>query len=228
MDDLKPFGFVTFCYEGAPFFFKEGLSGPPSMQLFKLKHIARATTAFTSDDRELRSLQTYLDLYAEGDRAFNKRINFDSVRISSREDSSLPGERRQNDFESYIEWFCHEGCPREWGGLFSLKSTLTVDEWALQFDEMWPKIHHVLLMYHLELVSGYREYFNPYLNMDVFNESALSILEHLAQGESSKSIANSMGMSERGVEYHISQLSTKLGAKNRIQLVHIATKLGIL
>lgn len=227
MEDLKLFDVVSFCYEGAPFTFKDDFSAPLTMQLFKLQHIAKAKTAFVSDERELKSLQTYLARYAQTDREFKKRINFDSVRVGSREDSPFPGESKQDNFESYIEWSCGLACPREWGGLFSLKSTLTVEEWEKQFDTLWPKLHHILLLYHLELMSCYKDEFNPYLNMNIFSLNALKVLKHLASGQTSREIAEKLDMTERGVEYHINQLCTKLETKNRIHLIHVATKLGL-
>ena len=227
MAALEPFHVVAFSYEGAPFTFKDDFNAPPKLQLFKLQHIAGAKTAFVSDERELKSLQTYLTHYAQGDREFKNRIQFNSVRIGRREDSPYPGESKQQGFNSFIEWYCEHGCPKEWGGLFSLKSTLTVEEWDAKFDVFWPQLHHILLLHHLELMASYKDNFNPYLNLNIFGSNALKILTLLVLGETSKDIAEKLAMTERGVEYHIGQMCTKLEAKNRIHLAHIATKLGL-
>ena len=56
----------------------------------------------------------------------------------------------------------------------------------------------------------------------------LQILELLRAGQSNKSIAESISISERTVGVHVSSILAKLDAKNRAEAVAIAIKRGIL
>jgi two-component system, NarL family, response regulator len=56
----------------------------------------------------------------------------------------------------------------------------------------------------------------------------LQILELLRDGQSNKSIADSVSISERTVGVHVSNILTKLEAKNRAEAVAIAIKRGVL
>ncbi len=56
----------------------------------------------------------------------------------------------------------------------------------------------------------------------------LQILELLRAGQSNKSIADSISISERTVGVHVSSILAKLDAKNRAEAVAIAIKRGIL
>lgn len=228
MNDLSPFKIVTFSYEGVPFLFKENLHAPRAMRLFKYKNIATGNTVFTSDIQSYKNIQVYLKEFAAKDYEFKKRIKFDSPRITRKEEIFHPGARITDDFNSSITWPFHELCPKEWGGFFSLRCTIPFEELEESFDEIKPKLHHILLIYHLELMSGYRSDFNPYLKLDVFNKNALTILKLLASGSSSKEIAGITELSERGIEYHIKQMCIKLGAKNRTHLVHLANKVELI
>ena len=57
-------------------------------------------------------------------------------------------------------------------------------------------------------------------------ERQLSVLQHLVAGHANKEIARAMGITERTVKYHLTELFDRLGAANRTQAVSKATALG--
>jgi DNA-binding NarL/FixJ family response regulator len=54
----------------------------------------------------------------------------------------------------------------------------------------------------------------------------LEVLQLIAQGQSNRSVAQSLGISERTVKQHMTDLFAKSGTSNRTQLVHVTRKLG--
>jgi DNA-binding NarL/FixJ family response regulator len=54
----------------------------------------------------------------------------------------------------------------------------------------------------------------------------LAVLQHLTAGLGNKEIARELGITERTVKYHLSELFGRLGASNRTQAVSRATQLG--
>lgn len=53
------------------------------------------------------------------------------------------------------------------------------------------------------------------------------VLRHLAEGQSNKEIAATLGVSERTVKFHVTSIFNKLGAENRAQAVTIAHARGL-
>jgi NarL family two-component system response regulator YdfI len=60
------------------------------------------------------------------------------------------------------------------------------------------------------------------------SEREIEVLRHIAHGETSKEVAQSLGISERTVNWHIERVFVKLGAGSRAQAVAIALEKGIL
>ena len=55
----------------------------------------------------------------------------------------------------------------------------------------------------------------------------IEVLEHVAQGETSKEIAAALGIRERTVNWHIAQAFARLGAGSRSEAVALAMERGI-
>jgi len=56
----------------------------------------------------------------------------------------------------------------------------------------------------------------------------LAILRLVAAGQSNQQIADSLGITERTVKFHVTAIFNKLGADNRAQAVALATRRGLL
>lgn len=54
------------------------------------------------------------------------------------------------------------------------------------------------------------------------------VLAHLADGDSNKAIARSLGISERTAKFHVAAVLTRLGARNRSEAVSIALREGLI
>ena len=52
------------------------------------------------------------------------------------------------------------------------------------------------------------------------------ILQHLKSGRSSRDIADTLGISERTVKFHVGNILRKLQASNRIEAVVVAMEQG--
>ena len=53
-------------------------------------------------------------------------------------------------------------------------------------------------------------------------EREVTVLRHLTCGGRNKEIAAALAISERTVKFHVSSLMTKLGARNRTEVVKVA------
>ena len=62
----------------------------------------------------------------------------------------------------------------------------------------------------------------------VLTVDELLLLELLAEGRDTRQIARAMSWSESTVKRAIRSLQQKLGARNRAQAVHLATKHGVI
>lgn len=56
----------------------------------------------------------------------------------------------------------------------------------------------------------------------------LDVLRKLANGQSNREIAETMGLSEKTVEYHRSNILKKLGVKSMLEAIRMAISLGII
>ncbi|MCW3060643.1 MAG: ATP-dependent transcriptional regulator, MalT-like, LuxR family [Capsulimonas sp.] len=56
----------------------------------------------------------------------------------------------------------------------------------------------------------------------------LEILTHVMQGKQSREVADILFLSKRTVDFHLSNIYTKLDVTNRVQAFHKASKLGLL
>ncbi|BDI29475.1 hypothetical protein CCAX7_15260 [Capsulimonas corticalis] len=56
----------------------------------------------------------------------------------------------------------------------------------------------------------------------------LEILQYVMQGKLSREVAEALFLSKRTVDFHLSNVYTKLNVKNRVQAFHQANKLGLL
>jgi DNA-binding NarL/FixJ family response regulator len=56
----------------------------------------------------------------------------------------------------------------------------------------------------------------------------IQVLELLAEGLSNKAIANQLGISDQTVKFHVSSISSKLGAANRTDVVRRAVRRGLI
>jgi DNA-binding NarL/FixJ family response regulator len=62
----------------------------------------------------------------------------------------------------------------------------------------------------------------------VLSARELSVLRLVAAGQSNQQIAESLGITERTVKFHVTAVFNKLGADNRAQAVAIASRRGLL
>jgi DNA-binding NarL/FixJ family response regulator len=62
----------------------------------------------------------------------------------------------------------------------------------------------------------------------VLSARELSVLRLVAAGQSNQQIAESLGITERTVKFHVTAIFNKLGADNRAQAVAIASRRGLL
>jgi DNA-binding NarL/FixJ family response regulator len=63
--------------------------------------------------------------------------------------------------------------------------------------------------------------------LDELSARELEILHHVAQGRTNREIADALYLSPLTVKTHVSRILTKLGARDRVQLVVIAYQAGI-
>jgi DNA-binding NarL/FixJ family response regulator len=56
----------------------------------------------------------------------------------------------------------------------------------------------------------------------------IEVLELLAEGLPNKSIADRLGISPQTVKFHVSSISSKLGAVNRTDIVRLAVRRGLI
>jgi DNA-binding NarL/FixJ family response regulator len=56
----------------------------------------------------------------------------------------------------------------------------------------------------------------------------VEVLQLLAEGRSNKSIAERLGISDQTVKFHVSSITSKLGASNRTEAVRLALRRGLI
>ena len=64
----------------------------------------------------------------------------------------------------------------------------------------------------------------PQVNL---SKRELEVLSLVSQGYKNQDIANTLFLSKRTVDFHISSLFSKLGVNNRVKAGHVAAQLGI-
>ncbi|TKB53360.1 helix-turn-helix transcriptional regulator [Ferrimonas aestuarii] len=74
----------------------------------------------------------------------------------------------------------------------------------------------------------YRQPLSPMTNFAIISPLSVKVLKLAAYGFSSQEIASQLHLSERGVNYHIDRSRELLGAKNRIHLISLAHRQGII
>jgi len=81
-----------------------------------------------------------------------------------------------------------------------------------------------------ELVFRYdSQYINTEKNtLPQISERATEIIKMLSQGFIIKEIANKLGIAETTVNDHLERIKRKLGAKNNVELVYMASKAGLI
>lgn len=64
--------------------------------------------------------------------------------------------------------------------------------------------------------------------IEKLTQRELEVLQRLAAGERNREIGNSLCVESKTVEYHVSLILRKLGAKNRTHAVVLAEQLGLI
>ena len=64
--------------------------------------------------------------------------------------------------------------------------------------------------------------------MDFCRHGNVPVLRLVAAGQSNGQIAESLGITERTVKFHVTAIFNKLGADNRAQAVALASRRGLL
>ncbi|WP_461535918.1 helix-turn-helix transcriptional regulator [Spongorhabdus nitratireducens] len=226
-------GFNSVSYQGAPYRLAEDLSSAPEARLFSLRHLARARSVLHTCEMDPELTEVYLEKFATLDPNFIPTIRFDwpRVQLTRRQGNSplarLSAYMKTLGVKSRITWPMRAFTGEYWCGLFSLTSDMETCDLNNYVKSIGHQLHHLLMLYHLELQSSHSQHFNPYLNSDVICPNAMKTLEGVSRGKSSKQMADILSLTERGVEYHIERLKQQLGAGNRQNLIHIAHKLGL-
>jgi two-component system NarL family response regulator len=65
-------------------------------------------------------------------------------------------------------------------------------------------------------------------NASLLTPRQLAVLRLIAAGQSNQQIADSLGITERTVKFHVTALFNKLGADNRAQAVALGSRRGLL
>jgi len=73
-----------------------------------------------------------------------------------------------------------------------------------------------------------RQVANPRRGRGLLSARELAVLRLVAAGQSNQQIAESLGITERTVKFHVTAIFNKLGADNRAQAVAVASKRGLL
>jgi DNA-binding NarL/FixJ family response regulator len=73
-----------------------------------------------------------------------------------------------------------------------------------------------------------RQVAHPRRSGGLLSSRELSVLRLVAAGQSNQQIAESLGITERTVKFHVTALFNKLGADNRAQAVALASRRGLL
>ena len=73
-----------------------------------------------------------------------------------------------------------------------------------------------------------RQVANPRRGGGLLSARELAVLRLVAAGQSNQQIADSLGITERTVKFHVTAIFNKLGAENRAQAVALAGRRGLL
>jgi DNA-binding NarL/FixJ family response regulator len=73
-----------------------------------------------------------------------------------------------------------------------------------------------------------RQVADPRRRSGLLSPREVAVLRLVAAGQSNGQIANSLGISERTVKFHVTAIFNKLGADNRAQAVALASRRGLL
>ena len=73
-----------------------------------------------------------------------------------------------------------------------------------------------------------RQVAHPRRSGGLLSSRELSVLRLIAAGQSNQQIAESLGITERTVKFHVTAVFNKLGADNRAQAVALASRRGLL
>jgi DNA-binding NarL/FixJ family response regulator len=73
-----------------------------------------------------------------------------------------------------------------------------------------------------------RQVASPRRHGGLLSARELSVLRLVAAGQSNQQIADSLGITERTVKFHVTAIFNKLGADNRAQAVALASRRGLL
>ena len=115
-----------------------------------------------------------------------------------------------------------------WFPCFSLFSNMSVSELQESLFEieqsLVPKLSRIVTEF---LAESYLD-FNPYFYNGLFPERVLTVLHYLAEGCSSKDIAQKVRISPSTVEYHTYNMTNKLKASNRVNLIYKAMEIGLI
>ncbi|WP_375748961.1 helix-turn-helix transcriptional regulator [Vibrio sp. HN007] len=233
-DQLNTLGFDSFVYQGAPFRMRFDMQAPQSQQLFKLKHLASCRTAIFSNDAERPMLKAYYHNYASIDPNFTQSTKLlrpfvHSFGHAQGSDLTTVSEYfSSNGINSILNWPIMITSNSHWVGLFRLNSYMRSQEMYQYLPQIQHKIYSLILMIHTELQQNHYDRFNPYLHMDAINKKAINVVNLVAKGYCRNEIAEMLSITPRGVDYHIEQLSMKLRANHRLELLCMCKELGLI
>ncbi len=127
-----------------------------------------------------------------------------------------------NNIKSYLFLPMRWQTGSDWFCLFTLQSSLPIDELRSHYQSIRQTLNERALFWHLELMTFSQEKFNPYIVRKVLTPRTRYILKLAAEGHSSSAIAKMTGISDNGVNYHYREAKRILGARNRTHLVILA------
>lgn len=207
---------------------QQGLSLNKSVSLKKMRTVVASSPAV------LRYREQYLQRLAHHDRGYMKSVpstqvntwvwreNDVNVRHQPTLRKMLANLNSQSRFSISV--------PCEHGHVAFLKLFLDIPETDLKAelssrsdywcDQLMPVMHD-LTVKHIEQI-------NPLANFNVLSPTCIKILQMVADGDSSQEISQKLHLTERGINYHLDRARVVVGAKNRIHLISLAHRLGVL
>ena len=181
------------------------LSSSSKVQLLQNQYMARVAPSDINFVPALQLDEPYCYQLLENDQANKAKKLFNSYGINTVVSYPL------RHFSSSV-----------WCGRFTLLSKYDSSELNFSGLDLSLKQAQMVLFEH------YHDELNPYLQSNLFNQTAIKALKMAAIGLHNHEISAQLHITVRGVEYHLESMRNKLSASNRANLVHIAHQLEII
>ncbi|WP_028111187.1 helix-turn-helix transcriptional regulator [Ferrimonas kyonanensis] len=216
---LATLGVIGVCFSGRPFCgARDWLNTDPGTLFKRSQLLSRnASVAHPGWVNELQA--QYLKAGAAQDPNFLRCLQLHAPFLFR----LVPGSKTarlfaQHHVASIVHWPVRRYSRPGWCGAFILLFGTPAPTAVLENAEL----DRYLSRLQLSMLEQNKQQFNPFRQLGAFNPTSLRVLELVAQGLPTKAIAKQIHLSERGVDYHLEALKQKLGANNRVHLIHLA------